>query len=114
MTRRRDSIKQALYRAGDSGMDAALGFFLSVLSLAAFVTFLCCAVMAVGRLSKIRDSLTKIENHLFVIRHPEIPFPALPPETVVHREYRDGSLHGLRADGRWQRWSLRTADWEPV
>ena len=65
-----------------------------------------------GAAALAEEAATTINNNLFALRFPDLPWPGPPPDLIIHNERRGGQDWRLRADGQWEVLDRNT--WQPV
>jgi hypothetical protein len=84
-----------------------IGVLAILVILALVATF-----VIVARLSRMERGLSRLNASVYRLVHPELPWPPVSPETVVHWETRDGLPLRMRADGTWE--ARDRGKWEPI
>jgi hypothetical protein len=78
-----------------------------------FGLLICGLGVLASRLESNLEELQAVKRSLFKIAHPEVRWPPLSPNAIVHEERREGVLWRMRADGAWEfrkrgRWQSAT------
>ncbi len=84
------------------------------ISIVLAVLTLVWAFVVVSRLNEIATNTRRISEHLFGLRHPEIPWPKPAADLIVYEKTGDNGRHyRLRANGQWEvsRW---WGGWKPL
>jgi hypothetical protein len=67
-----------------------------------FGLLICGLGVLASRLESNLEELRAVKQSLFVITHPEVRWPPLSPNAIVHEERREGVAWRMRADGSWE------------